>query len=400
MVMGGIPGKELKVYEAERIRQLPPYLFAQIDRIIEEKTRQGVSLVNFGIGDPDLPTPDHIVERLRVEASRPENHRYPSYQGMRAFREAAASWFSRHFGIEVDPEREVLTLIGSKEGIAHLPWALLDPGDVALVPDPAYPVYRAATILAGGEPYPVPLLEERGFLPDLRTIPEETWRRAKLFFINYPNNPTSATADLEFYRELVEWCQRYDVLIAGDMAYCELVYEGEPAPSILQVPGAKERTLEFFSLSKTYNMTGWRIGFAVGGEGLVSALGKIKTNIDSGVFNAVQYAGIEALEGPQDCVMQNRETYIRRRDALQACFDRLGWQYFPCRATLYIWVKAPDGMSSAEFATQLLDRAGVVTAPGAAYGEHGEGYVRFSLSLPDRELEEGISRLEREFGSR
>lgn len=388
------------MYEAERIKKLPPYLFAQIDRVIEEKRRQGVSLVNFGIGDPDLPTPDHIVERLREEATRPENHRYPSYQGMRAFREAASSWFRRRFGVEVNPEREVLALIGSKEGIAHLPWALLDPGDLALVPNPAYPVYRAATILAGGKPHPVPLREENDFLPDLGSIPEEVWRKAKLFFVNYPNNPTSATAHLDFYRELVDRCRYYDVLIASDMAYCELVYGGEPAPSILQVPGARERTLEFFSLSKTYNMTGWRIGFAVGGEDLVSALGKIKTNIDSGVFNAVQYAGIEALEGPQDCVKRNREVYMRRRDALQACFDRLGWQYIPCQATLYLWVKTPGGMTSADFTTELLERAGVVTAPGAAYGEQGEGYVRFSLSLPDRELEEGIARLEREFGRR
>lgn len=388
------------MYEAQRIRQLPPYLFAEIDRIMEEKRNQGISLVNFGIGDPDLPTPDHIVERLRREASRPYNHRYPSYQGMRAFREAAASWFARRFQVDLDPDREVLTLIGSKEGIAHLPWALLDPNDLALIPDPAYPVYRAATILAGGNPYPVPLLEENGFLPDLDAIPEEIWARAKLFFVNYPNNPTSATATLDFYRELVERCRRHDVLIAGDMAYCELVYEGEPAPSLLQVPGARERTIEFYSLSKTYNMTGWRIGFAVGCEGLVSALGKIKTNIDSGVFNAVQWAGIEALEGPQDCVEQNRQTYKRRRDALQACFDRLGWRYLPCKATLYLWVRTPEGMTSAEFTTQLLERAGVVTAPGAAYGEHGEGYVRFSLSLPDHELEEGVFRLEREFGGR
>jgi LL-diaminopimelate aminotransferase len=397
---GSKRGKESEVARlkmSRRVRELPPYLFAEIDRKIAEMRSRGVDVIDFGIGDPDLPTPPHIVERLCREAGEPENHRYPSYQGMPLFREAAASWFSRRFGVPLDPDREVLALIGSKEGIAHLPMAFLDDGDLALVPDPAYPVYRAATLLCGGVPAEVPLREESGYLPDLSAIPEETWRRAKLFFLNYPNNPTAAVADPAFFEEAVHYARKYGVVLAHDLAYSEIAYDGYKAPSILEIPGAKELAVEFHSLSKTYNMTGWRIGFAAGGEEIIGAFGKVKTNIDSGVFNAVQLAAVTALEGPQDCVRDNCEVYRHRRDILVEGLLSIGWDVPLPRATLYVWMRVPEGYDSEGFTRDLLEKAEVVVAPGSAYGSQGEGYVRFSLTLPDRRLEEGVERIKRAF---
>ncbi|MBC7230123.1 MAG: LL-diaminopimelate aminotransferase [Actinobacteria bacterium] len=382
---------------ARRIAELPPYLFAEIDRIIEEKRSRGVEVINFGVGDPDLPTPPHVVERLSAEAARPENHRYPSYRGMARYREAAAEWFRNRFGVGLDPEREVLALIGSKEGIAHLPLALLDPGDLALVPDPAYPVYRTSVTFCGGIPMEVPLEEGEGFLPRLRDIPEETWRCAELIFLNYPNNPTAAVADHAFLEELVFYARRHQVVIAHDLAYSEITYDGYVAPSVLEIDGAKELAVEFHSLSKTYNMTGWRVGFAVGGRDIISAFAAVKENIDSGVFNAVQLAAVSALEGPQDCVEANREIYRRRRDMLVEGLRSLGWEVDPPRATLYVWMKVPEGYDSAAFARELLEKAEVVVAPGSAYGRRGEGYVRFSLTLPDGLIREGIERMKRAF---
>ncbi|MDI6829859.1 MAG: LL-diaminopimelate aminotransferase [Actinomycetota bacterium] len=382
---------------ARRIAELPPYLFAEIDRIIEEKRSRGVEVINFGVGDPDLPTPPHVVERLSAEAARPENHRYPSYRGMARYREAAAEWFRNRFGVGLDPEREVLALIGSKEGIAHLPMALLDPGDLALVPDPAYPVYRTSVTFCGGIPMEVPLEEGEGFLPRLRDIPEETWRRAELIFLNYPNNPTAAVADHAFLEELVFYARRHQVVIAHDLAYSEITYDGYVAPSVLEIDGAKELAVEFHSLSKTYNMTGWRVGFAAGGRDIISAFAAVKENIDSGVFNAVQLAAVAALEGPQDCVEANREIYRRRRDMLVEGLRSLGWEVDPPRATLYVWMKVPEGYDSAAFARELLEKAEVVVAPGSAYGRRGEGYVRFSLTLPDGLIREGIERMKRAF---
>ncbi len=382
---------------ARRIAELPPYLFAEIDRIIEEKRSRGVEVINFGVGDPDLPTPSHVVDRLCAEAARPENHRYPSYRGMARYREAAAEWFRNRFGVSLDPEREVLALIGSKEGIAHLPMALLDPGDLALVPDPAYPVYRTSVTFCGGIPREMPLEEGEGFLPRLRDIPEETWREAELIFLNYPNNPTAAVADHAFLEELVFHARRHQVVIAHDLAYSEITYDGYVAPSVLEIEGAKEIAVEFHSLSKTYNMTGWRVGFAVGGGDIISAFAAVKENIDSGVFNAVQLAAVAALEGPQDCVEANRETYRRRRDMLVEGLRSLGWDVDPPRATLYVWMKVPEGHDSAAFARELLEKAEVVVAPGSAYGRRGEGYVRFSLTLPDERIREGIERMKRAF---
>lgn len=382
---------------AKRIEELPPYLFAEIDRRIEEKRSQGFDVINFGVGDPDLPTPPHIVETLCREAERPENHRYPSYRGMARFRRAATEWFAKRFGVELDADNEVLALIGSKEGIAHFPMALLNPGDVALVPDPAYPVYRTSVIFCGGTPVSVPLVEEEGFLPRLRDISDEVWRRAEMIFLNYPNNPTAAVAGRDFLEELVYYARKHQVVIAHDLAYSEITYDGYVAPSLLEIPGAKEVAVEFHSLSKTYNMTGWRVGFAVGGRELISAFAAVKENIDSGVFNAVQLAAVAALEGPQDCVEGNREAYHRRRDMLVEGLRSIGWRVEPPVATLYLWMKVPEGYDSSAFAGELLEKAEVVVAPGSAYGERGEGYVRFSLTLPDDRIREGVERMKRAF---
>lgn len=382
---------------SQRASNLPPYLFAEIDRVIEEKRGQGVDIIDFGMGDPDLPTPPHIVEKLCVEAAKQENHRYPSYKGMMSFRKAVASWVSGRFGVSLDPEKEVLALIGSKEGIAHFPVTCLDQGDLALVPDPCYTVYRTSTLLCGGVPVSVPLREENDFLPDLASISGETWRKARLFFLNYPNNPTAAVADMAFFEELVDYARKFDVILAHDNAYSEITYDGYIAPSLLEVPGAKELSIEFHSLSKTYNMTGWRIGFAVGGEKIISAFGRVKANIDSGVFNAIQLAGIAAMEGPQDCVRNIREIYSHRRGTLVNGLREIGWNVPLPRATLYVWTRVPDGYDSEEFTRYLLERARVVVAPGSAYGAHGEGYVRFSLTLSDKSLEEGLRRIKETF---
>lgn len=389
--------KEVTVRVSRRIEELPPYPFAEIDRRIEELKKRGVEIINFGIGDPDIPTPPHIVDELRLQAARPENHRYPSYQGMRRFREAVASWFQKRFGVELDPDREVLALIGSKEGIAHFPLACLNPGEAALVPDPGYPVYRSSVILSGGRPLDLPLLEENGFLPDLDSVEAAAWDKAGMLFLNYPNNPTAAVADLSFFEKAVFFARRHQVILAHDNAYSEITYDGYRAPSLLEVPGAREVGLEFHSLSKTYNMTGWRLGFAVGGAEAIAALGKVKTNVDSGVFNAIQLAGVAALEGPQECVEDNREKYRRRRDELVGALRSLGWKVDPPRATLYVWMRVPDGHSSESFTRELLERAGVVVVPGPAYGPRGEGFVRFSLTLPDEELREGVRRIREAF---
>jgi LL-diaminopimelate aminotransferase len=382
---------------SRRISELPPYPFAEIDRRIEEKKRQGVDVINFGVGDPDLPTPAHIIAVLCEEASDAANHRYPSYQGMRSFREAAAAWVAGRFGFTLDPDREVLALIGSKEGIAHFPMAVLDTGDIALVPNPSYPVYRTATLFCGGVPVEMPLREERGFLPDLAAVPEETWRKARLLFVNYPNNPTTAIADHAFFEELVYYARKHEVVLAHDLAYSEITFDGYVAPSLLEIPGAKGVAIEFHSLSKTYNMTGWRIGFAVGGEDIIAPFAKVKENIDSGVFNAVQLAAVAALRGPQDCVRDNCGVYARRRDILLEGLRSIGWEVAAPMATLYIWMRVPRGHDSRSFTTELLEKAGIVVAPGSAYGSRGEGYVRFSLTLSDQLLLEGVDRIGKAF---
>ncbi len=385
----------MKFTLAERIRKLPPYLFAEIDRKKQEKIDQGVDVIDLGVGDPDMPTPEPIVEAAKKALEKPENHRYPSYVGMIAFREAVARWYKRRFGVELDPSEEVITLIGSKEGIAHFPLAFVDKGDVVLCPDPAYPVYSIGTMFAGGEVYKVPLLEKNNFLPDIDSIPEEVVKRTKIIWINYPNNPTSAKATKEFYKRLVDWAKRNNIIIASDFAYSE-IYTGEEKPvSILEVEGAKDVVIEFHSLSKTYNMTGWRIGMAVGNRELISALGKVKTNIDSGQFQVVQEAGIAALELGDDIVDGIRKTYKERKKAMVEALESVGLKIYKSEFTFYLWIKVPEGFTSAQFVAKLLDEAGIVCTPGNGFGEYGEGYFRISLTVPTDRLLEAAERISR-----
>lgn len=376
---------------ARRIQTLPPYPFAALDRKRAEARKRGVDLIDLGVGDPDRPTPPRIVEALRRAAGQGENHRYPSYEGMRRFREAAAGFMKRRFGVAVDPEREVLALIGSKEGIAHLPLAVLNPGRVSLVPTPGYPVYAVATRFAGGTPYLMPLEAASGWLPDFGAIPRGKLSRSELLFLNYPNNPTGAVAEGGFFREAIRFARKHDLVLAHDAAYSEIFYDAPP-PSLLSFPGGKRAGIEFHSLSKTYQMTGWRVGFAVGDVEIIRALGGVKTNVDSGVFQAVQWAAIEALEGPQDCVEETRRVYRSRRDALLEGARTLGWEVSPPRATFYVWIRVPRGGSDVAFADRLLS-AGVVVTPGSAFGR--SGYFRIALTQEVPRIREALSRLRR-----
>jgi LL-diaminopimelate aminotransferase len=378
---------------AQRLEQLPPYLFAEIDRLKAEVAAKGIDVISLGIGDPDLPTPAHIIRRLEETARDPANHQYPSYSGMGDFRTAVAAWYNRRFGVRLDPNTEVVSLIGSKEGIAHLPLAFVDPGDTVLVPDPAYPVYQAGTLFAGGRPHPLPLRRENGFLPDLDAVSEDVARGAKVVFLNYPNNPTAATAELDFFEHAVNWARRHRVMICHDAAYTEVAFDGYRAPSILEVPGAREVAIEFHSLSKTYNMTGWRIGFAVGNEEIVAGLGRVKTNIDSGIFQAVQFAGIAALEGDQGCIAENNRVYQERRDVLVDGLKEIGLNVFTPKATFYVWAQVPAGYTSASFTTHLLSVLGIVVTPGNGFGAEGEGYVRMALTVGVDRIREAVQRI-------
>jgi LL-diaminopimelate aminotransferase len=378
---------------ASRVEKIPPYLFARIDKKKEEARKKGIDLVDFSIGDPDLPTPAHIVERMKKAIENPRNHQYPSYEGMPEFRKAVAEWYARRFGVRLDPEKEVVALIGSKEGIAHLPWVYLDEGDVALIPSPGYPVYRITTLLAGGTPYILPLKEERAFRPDLDNIPEEARRKAKICFINYPNNPTGAHGDDGLYERAVRLGRENDILICHDAAYSEVTYDGHKARSILEFDKEKRYSIEFHSLSKTYCMTGWRIGFAVGNSDAVQNLGKLKTNIDSGVFQAIQEAGIEALTGSQESVEAMKAVFARRRDLVVEGLASIGIKVPKPLGTFYIWAHVPAGFTSAEFAEALIERIGIVVTPGAGFGDEGEGYFRISITTPEPRIREGMGRL-------
>ena len=376
---------------ARRIESLPPYLFAELDRKLAAKRAEGIDVISLGVGDPDLPTPDHIVEAMRDAIADPATHRYPSYYGSPDFRGAVAAWYSRRFGVELDPETEVMALIGSKEGIAHIAFAYVDLGDEALIPDPGYPVYGVSTRLAGGTPVPLSTPAERDFLPDLSTA--KVSDRTKAMWMGFPANPTAAVADLNTLGEAVGFSRDNDLLLLHDAAYCEITFDGFVAPSVLQVPGAKDVALEFGSTSKSYNMTGWRIGWAVGSADAIKALGVVKTNVDSGQFTAVQRAAIAALEGPEDHLDEIRATYQRRRDVVVQALNGLGWSLKPPLGSCYVWAPVPDGETSTSFANRLLDRAGVFVAPGNGYGERGEGYVRFSLTVPDDRLSEAMDRI-------
>ncbi|MFA7296175.1 MAG: LL-diaminopimelate aminotransferase [Dehalococcoidia bacterium] len=379
---------------AQRVQQLPPYLFARISEMIAAKRAAGVDVISFGIGDPDLPTPGYILDSLKRAADVPANHRYPETEGLPEFRQAVARWYQRRHNVTLDPEREIVSLIGSKEGIGHFPLVLIDPGDVALMTDPGYPVYEIGTMFCGGESVKVPLREEDGWLPRLDAIPADLARRAKMIWLNYPNNPTGAVCDLAFFERAVAWAKANDVVIAHDLAYSEVTYDGYVAPSILEVPGARDVAIEFNSLSKSFNMTGWRIGMAVGNAELVGALRRVKSNIDSGVPQAVQEMAITALDGPSEAIESHNAIYLRRRDRAVEVLRALGLHVDPPKASLYVWARLPEGeRSSADYAARLVDATGVVVTPGVSYGEAGEGYIRLSLTIPDERVEEGLRRL-------
>lgn len=375
------------------MQSLPPYLFARIEQKVAEAKAQGIDIISLGIGDPDLPTPKHIIDRMAQSIYDAANHQYPSSVGLLEYRQAVAEWYMHRFGVELDPKTEVVSLLGSKEGIAHISFAYLDPGDINLVPDPGYPVYSIGTLLAGGKSHIMPLKAENRYLPVLEDIPAAIARQAKIMFINYPNNPIGSVADLDFYSRVVEFARNYDILVCHDAAYSEMSYDGIKPPSFLQVPGAKDVGIEFHSLSKTYNMTGWRIGWACGKQEAIEVLGRIKSNIDSGVFQAIQYAAIEALRGPQECVAEANAIYSERRAVAVAGLERMGWKVIPPQASFYFWAPVPKGYTSASFAELVLEKTGVIITPGSGYGEYGEGFFRIALTVSKERLEEAFDRM-------
>ena len=380
---------------AQRIETIPPYLFAEIDKKKEEAIKRGVDIINLGIGDPDQPTPNNVITKLRESVKDPKTHNYPPYEGTAEFRQAVSLWYKNRFGVDLDPDKEVMALIGSKEGIAHTFLAFIDPGDFSLIPDPGYPVYKTATLFANGFPYTMPLLEENNYLPDLEEIDEEIAQKVKLMFINYPNNPTAAVTNKDFFEKVVKFAKKYDILVCHDFAYSEMTFDGYKTSSFLEVEGAKNVGIEFHSLSKIYNMTGWRLGFAVGNKEAISSLSIIKTNIDSGVFKAIQQAGVEALTGPQENIKKMNEIYTRRRNVVVNGLNKLGWNIKPTKATFYIWIPTLKEMSSIDFANLLLEKSGIIVTPGIGYGEFGEGFVRIALTVEEKRLEEAIERLEK-----
>ncbi len=380
---------------AQRLKRIPPYLFMELRQKIARARAEGVDVISLAIGDPVEPTPELVVEELSRAARDPANHRYPTDEekGMLAFRQAVARWYQRRYGVEVDPATEVIALIGSKEGCHHFVLARVNPGDVVLMTDPGYPAYRASILIGGGEPVSVPIQAEHGYLPQLRDIPTGVARKASAIFLNYPNNPTGATATRQFLQELVEFARSFDIAVCYDNPYSEIVFDGEPRLSFLSVPGAKEVGIELNSLSKPFNMTGWRLGMALGNRDLIAGISQVKENTDSGVFNAIQYAGIAALERCESNIEAMLSIYRRRRELVLGTLRSLGFDFTPARGTFYLWVPTPRGMSSVDFATFLFERAHVVVAAGAAYGTYGEGYVRFSLTVPDHRLHEAMERV-------
>lgn len=378
---------------SRRMDGLPPYLFAEIERKVTEKKKSGVDVISLGIGDPDMPTPAHIVEEMRRQVADPVNHRYPNNRGLDEFREAVAGFYRNRFGVELDPEREVIPLLGSKEGIAHVCFNFLDEGDICLGADPGYPVYTSGPILAGGAPVPLPLEPELGFLPDLEAIDSDTLERARMLFVNYPNNPTGAVVEVDFFERLAAFGREHDICIIHDNAYSEITFDGYVAPSFLEAPGAKEAGIEFYSLSKTYNMTGWRIGAAVGNADVIEAYWRLKTNMDSGMFQALQRTAAVALNGPQQCVRDMCAVYQRRRDLVVGTLKEIGIEVTPPKGTIYIWVPVPEGYTSASFADMVLDKCAVVVPPGSGYGPSGEGFVRISLTAPDERIAEALDRI-------
>ena len=378
---------------AERLGRIPPYLFAEIDRKVQEKKRAGVDVISLGIGDPDLPTPQRIVSVLQEAAADPANHRYPSYFGLAELREAIAGWYRQRFDVGLDPATQILPTLGSKDGISHVPLALVDPGDVVLAPDPGYTVYVTGALMAGADPFVMPLKAENHWLPDLEAIPNDVAERARLMWLNYPNNPTAAVADRAFLERAVEFCHRHGIVLCHDAPYSEIAFDGYRPLSIFEIPGAADVGLEFHSLSKTYNMTGWRIGWVCGRADLVGLIGQLKTNIDSGIFQAVQWAAVEALNGGEAETRAACEVYARRHRRVADTLNALGWSVKPPRATFYVWAPVPKGYDSIGFAGHVLDQVGVNITPGVGFGAQGEGYFRLSVTAPDARLDEAMARL-------
>ncbi|MBN1292276.1 MAG: LL-diaminopimelate aminotransferase [Candidatus Latescibacteria bacterium] len=383
----------LNVTFADRLTKMPPYLFAAIDEMKAEAKRAGKDVINLGVGDPDLPTPPHIIKRLQETATDPANHQYPSYTGMMDFRKSMAAYYKRTRNVELDASKQVLTLIGSKEGVGHIPLAFINPGDTVLVPDPGYPVYGAGTTFANGEQYLMPLLKENGFLPDLDAIPSDVASKAKLMFINYPNNPTAACCDMSFFSKVVDFAKEYNIIVVHDAAYADVTFDGYHAPSFLETPGALDVGIELYSLSKTYNMTGWRIAAALGNADIVSGLGKVKTNLDSGAFQPIQYAGMTALDSGQECVTENNRIYEERRDILVEGLQRLGWNVEKPKATFYIWIEIPKSITSTDMTALLIKESAIVTTPGVGFGKHGEGYIRMTVTTSKDRLIEAVERM-------
>jgi len=378
---------------SQRMEKLEPYLFVEINKKIAEKKAKGEEVISFAIGDPDMPTPQHIIERLCHEAKEPANHRYPETIGLPELRQAIANWYQKRFDVSLDADREVLPLIGSKEGIGHIAFCFIDSGDIALVPDPAYPVYGISTTLAGGQAYHMPLTDKNKFLPELDAIPDDIIKKTRMMWLNYPNNPTGAVADIGFFNRVVEFAREHSIAVCHDNPYSETAFDDYQPPSFLQAEGAREVGVEFHSLSKSYNMTGWRIGMAVGNADMIDALKSLKSNLDSGVPQAIQYAAIEALSGPQDCIAKHNNVYQKRRDLIVDLLSDIGLKACEPKAGLYVWAKVPPGYTSIEFTNDLLDQVGVIVIPGTGYGKYGEGYVRLSLTITDAALVKGLSRL-------
>ncbi len=383
----------IRIEKSDRLKNLPPYLFKEIDRQKEEAGKRGIDIIDLGVGDPDMPTPPHIIEALHMAALNPANHRYPSYTGMDDFNKAVARWYKRRFNVDLDYKKEIVKLIGSKEGIAHIPLAFINPGDIALVTSPGYPVYNIGVRFAGGQTCFMDLLKQNNFLPDLGAVPEEIAQKAKMMFINYPNNPTSAVATEEFFEETVAFAEMNNIIVCHDAAYTEMAFDGYKPKSFLETAGAKDVGIEFHSLSKTYNMTGWRIGFAVGRAEVILALGQVKSNIDSGAFQAIQIAGIAALDGDQTGLKETNKEYASRRDILVDGLLNLGFSVERPKATFYLWIEVPKGYSSEETASRLLTEAGIVVTPGNGFGAAGEGYIRIALTVSKERLKEVIERI-------
>ena len=378
---------------SQRMNNLAPYLFVEINKKIAEKKALGEEIINFSIGDPDLPTPENVINKICQKASDPSNHRYPETFGLPELRQAIADWYKKRFNVILNPDTEVLPLHGSKEGIAHIALCYINPGDIALVPDPSYPVYTGGTILAGGEVHYLPLLPDNKFLPDFTAIPDAVIKKAKILWINYPNNPTGAVAEMAFFNKVVEFAKRNNILVCHDGPYSEVSFDDYKPVSFLQAEGAKDIGVEFHSLSKSYNMTGWRVGMVVGNSEAVQALNTVKSNLDSGIPQAIQFAAIEALNNSQEAIVKHNAVYQRRRDLLIEVLNDIGVEAKPPKAGLYIWAKVPEGYTSVEFTNDLLDNLGIVVTPGTGYGAYGEGYVRLSLTIPDANLVKGLSRL-------